>query len=1148
MKKLLAFIISLVIVLTSMSNGIAAFASEATARNLYIFADKLSEMVKEHDVQENISDNVSVNQFNNSVSQFEEKYAHLGSTAFVSKRLVVKSEKKIDYQGAIDCVSGYRDLYILQYETFEQTQKAYDYYLTLDYIDYVEPDYVVEMQGEEAIGLEENLDDVGDSVSDVVDDVKDWLEEIHPNEDDNLSNDFREEEISYVSSKIGFNDIKEDLAKRVEDDYIQIAVLDTGVDTDHEFLQGRLLEGNVNFSNTGEPNSVEDDFGHGTHVAGIIVDNTLSNVKIKPYKVLNRYGNGSESLIAIAVDLAVAEGADIINMSLKSDGVFQTMIDSVNNAVANDVNVVVAAGNDHKDLSKNFVTPACVEAAITVSAVTEDNKLSEYSNYNGTIDICAPGDNIESSYNNGGYVKLSGTSMAAPQVAAGLAVIYTAFPDKTASEAEEMLKDYAIYLYEPRDENKFGAGLLYLKYILEEKPRTAEPVFSMDSCEFNNSFVLTITCPEQDAKIVYLISDEEDFININFSESEVYSTPITIFLDTKIYAFAIADGKKISEIVKKEYTRANSTEEDMYDINTSGMITGYFGEEIDLVIPKKIRNKTVKGIANGAFKGNDKIRSVSLPSTATRILNEAFMDCKNLEAVTGSGITQVDKDAFKNSSISKFPFDNLTKIGISAFQDCKNLTDVKLGKAVEIQASAFEGARGLTSLESEDLTLLGMSAFKESDIQTVDVPNVTSLASYVFQNCENLTSVIIPMVKTIAGSTFENCKNLKEVDIPLVESIGASAFRNTGIEYVFCYRVKTLGNFAFAENEFLAFVSLPKVTTIGTYAFQGCPELQVVNMPVLRILTNDSFSDCPKLLQLWLPSVETINKGALDNSSIEYMQFDVVTTIKSLPKTLKGIVAPSTLTTINCTIPKGDFVVYGYENTYAEEFANENGKQFSTIPAIIYDLKDKIDPEDTFIMVYALGFNCQYQWYRNSEVSNIGGTIIDGATNYYYEPSDEDPAQAYYCVITSSDGINTNSIVTKPIRRASAFVPADYSRYHEAVDEANAIDRSMYREEELSILDHLVSIDVSGLADSRQEELDSLTEKIRDELDKLKTPLALGDLNGDGAVTSIDVRIALKYVAEITELSKREIIAGDLNEDGELTSLDVRYILQKAAE
>lgn len=1146
MRKLLSLIISLIILFMSVADGVVAFASEPNDNGLNTFAENLIDMIREHDTALDFeaSESLSVQQFYSSGTSTEDKYSDLPKNAFASKRLVVKSKYKIDYQGAIDCVNGYRDLYILQYDSFETVKNAYNYYLTLDYIDYVEPDYIMKMQ------VEETIDEIKDSISSVVDGVKDYVGGASEEEDSTTAEtiyEVRDKALSWASEKIGFEDIKAELATQIKDDYIQVAVLDSGVDTDHELFEGRLVESTVNLSSSGEANSVEDDYGHGTHVAGIIVDNTLNNVKIKPYKVLNNFGNGSESLIAIAIDLAVAEGADIINMSLASSGEFQTMTDSVNNAVENGVNVVVAAGNDKKNLNDNYVSPANIEAAFTVSATTSTNTLATYSNYNGTIDIAAPGDDIKSSYLNNTYAKLSGTSMAAPQVTAGLAIIYSAFPEKTAKEAEEMLCKYAITLDEDEGTNKFGAGLLYLKYIFEDKPKTADPIFSVDSCTFSNSFTLSLSCPESNATILYVISDNDN-VNVNFVTGKKYTASFKISLDTTIYAVAIVDGKSFSSIVKAEYKRANNSESDLYDISSNGLIEAYFGSETDLIIPTKIRGITVKGVSTGAFKDNTTIHSVALPETATRIFNEAFMNCTVLESVTGNGIIQVEKNAFANSTIAEFPFNQLTSVGVSAFENCKNLQNVNLINATSISSSAFKNASGLVSLDCGNLTTLGAYAFSGSDVEKVNFTNLTTIGSEAFSECSKLTEVSITYAKSLGSSAFQNCVMLSKIEIPLVESISANCFRNTALEYVYCEKVKALGNFAFADNPNLTLVILTNATTIGTYAFQNCPELQVVHMPALKTLTNDSFSECPKLLLLWLPSVETVNKGALDNSSIEYLQFDNVKTIKSLPSTLQGLVAPSSLTSVTAMVPETDFIVYGYEGTYADQFASDNNKQFVAVPAIVYDLEDQVNVDDTFILVYAFGFNCKYQWYKNDELSNEGGTLIEGATNYYYEPSRKDNAASYYCVITSDDGTNVNTVTTKYIANALEYRDADYTEYNALYEEYQNLDRSLYKDGELDVVDKLFSINVSGLNLAQQDLLNSHIDKIRKALDSAELKYLLCDINNDGKISVIDARLTLKAVVGSISLDKTQTLAADVNGDGKISIADSRAILKSVLE
>ena len=173
MRKFLSLIISLIIAFMSVADGVVASANASKDNGLNSFAQNLIEMVREYDtnLDDSTSENMSVQQFYSAgPNSTEDKYSHLPAGAFASKRLVVKSEKKIDLQGAVDCVSGYRNLYILQYESIKATQQAYDYYLALDYIDYVEPDYIMKMQIEDAV------DDVKDSIDGIIDDVKDYID------------------------------------------------------------------------------------------------------------------------------------------------------------------------------------------------------------------------------------------------------------------------------------------------------------------------------------------------------------------------------------------------------------------------------------------------------------------------------------------------------------------------------------------------------------------------------------------------------------------------------------------------------------------------------------------------------------------------------------------------------------------------------------------------------------------------------------------------------------------------------------------------------------------------------------------------------------------------------------------------------------
>ncbi len=1087
MRRLLSVLLSIVIVILSVSQGFSAFAQENENKKLYNFAESLSNMVRENDIdiaeekkegvieEEIVKADVFYSNF------VETDFADLPENAFETQRLIVKSKKSIDYQGAIDYVSGYNDLYILQYDSVIATKMAYQNYLACDYIDYVEPDIIMSVQDD----LEMPEIDISDE------DISDM-------------NDATAEAIEWLSDKIGFTDIKEKLADMINDDYVLVAVIDSGVDTDHEYFENRLVYSNYNGSSTGERNSVEDDYGHGTHVAGIIVGNTLDNVKIKPYKVLNDMGNGSLSSIAVAVDLAVADGADIINMSLAAQNKSQTMIDAVNNAVAKDVNVVVAAGNKGADLDNVYITPACIESAITVSATDRNDNLASFSNYDGTIDIAAPGQNIKSCYLNNTYTSMSGTSMAAPQVSAGLAILHTIFVDKPATECEEMIKDFAIAMSETENHNYFGAGLLYLKYLLDEKPTTADPVFSVDSCTFSTPFDVSISCPENDATIYYIVYNEGDWGIDDLFEGIKYTTPIKVTVNTKIVAIAVGKGKNPSSIVIAEYERRSESEEQDYEINILGYITDYFGSKEELVIPEIIQGKIVKGIASGAFQDNPYVKTVVLPETAEDVNLNAFKGCKKLETIKGESVK---------------------RIGIRAFTECQNLVTV----------------------DFPILETIGEYAFSDSSITEVNLPNVTDIGSNAFNGCGNLETAILPNAETVGIGAFRNCTSLKKVDLSSATKISANALRNTAIERIALKNVEEIGNYAFADNSYLVGITLPCVTSTGSYVFQNCPLLRYVSLPKLEEVNSNAFKGCTELTTLYLPSVISVVKNAFAGSGVQYLKFECVESIKSLPDTLVSLIVPSTLEEIS-SVPANNFIVYGYNGTYAQQFANENNKEFYSVPLIISETEENVDAEVGFIFAYAQGFNCTYQWYKNDINSNKKGTLIEGATGFYYKPSRSDNAEAYYCVITSSDGINTESITTKAFLNAPEYKDADYTEFNALLQEYQQIDKTLYKDGEFDEVDNLFQIDVTQYSLAEQNLLDEYVKNIRELINNAELNFILCDINADGKISVIDARLALKSVVGSYTLNKTQMLAADVNGDGKVSIADSRAILKSVLD
>ncbi len=202
-------------------------------------------------------------------------------------------------------------------------------------------------------------------------------------------------------------------------------IIDTGIDLTHPDLNVDAARG-ATFVRTkdGTPN---DDNGHGSHVAGTIaaIDNSIGVVgvaagaSVVPVKVLDRRGSGTVSGVIAGVDYVAANAAlgDVANMSL-GGGVSTTLDQAVLNASNNGIWFALAAGNDSDDANNH--SPARVNGpyVVTVSAYGDGDFWAYFSNYgNPPVDFSGPGVSIESTYKNGGYNTLSGTSMATPHVA-----------------------------------------------------------------------------------------------------------------------------------------------------------------------------------------------------------------------------------------------------------------------------------------------------------------------------------------------------------------------------------------------------------------------------------------------------------------------------------------------------------------------------------------------------------------------------------------------------------------------------------------------------------------------------------------------------------------------------------------------------------
>ncbi|KAI1304533.1 peptidase S8/S53 domain-containing protein [Xylaria venustula] len=196
-------------------------------------------------------------------------------------------------------------------------------------------------------------------------------------------------------------------------------IVDTGIYTAHTEFEGRATW-LANFADT----SNSDGNGHGTHVAGTVGSKTYGVAKqtqLYAVKVLNAAGSGTTSGVVAGMNYVTSDVATrscpnstVANMSL--GGSFSTSINSAAQAmISAGVFLAVAAGNSNTDASST--SPAGEPQVCTVGATTSTDARASFSNYGSIVDVFAPGEDVQSTWNNGGTNIISGTSMASPHVA-----------------------------------------------------------------------------------------------------------------------------------------------------------------------------------------------------------------------------------------------------------------------------------------------------------------------------------------------------------------------------------------------------------------------------------------------------------------------------------------------------------------------------------------------------------------------------------------------------------------------------------------------------------------------------------------------------------------------------------------------------------
>ncbi|MCI2253881.1 S8 family serine peptidase [Domibacillus sp. PGB-M46] len=249
---------------------------------------------------------------------------------------------------------------------------------------------------------------------------------------------------------------------------VVVAVIDSGVNLNHEDLKNQIVPGAYDFYN--ETSEINDLTGHGTMVAGTVAAQTNNeigiagsagefNVKILPIRASDYEGSFYLTDTVQAINYAVEQNADIINLSLGGSNYSAIENAAIQRAVEAGIIVVAAAGNG-ADEGNAVSYPASYENVISVGAVDSNKERSFFSTHNQYVDVAAPGSAILTTSSDGKYETADGTSFASPITAGILAMAKSIYPALSSEDAVKLIRASTEDLGPAGFDNEYGYGLI----------------------------------------------------------------------------------------------------------------------------------------------------------------------------------------------------------------------------------------------------------------------------------------------------------------------------------------------------------------------------------------------------------------------------------------------------------------------------------------------------------------------------------------------------------------------------------------------------------------------------------------------------------------------------------------------------------------
>lgn len=477
-----------------------------------------------------------------------------------------------------------------------------------------------------------------------------------------------------------------------------IGVIDTGISINN--ITKNRLAGGYSYLDDHSSDGTQDEYGHGSSVAGVIINNTLDTVRLYSYQIEDTGQPSTISYAVSAIYLAVSDNCKIANFSfvLGEAKESKAMIEAADYANSHGMIIVCAAGNDSKELS-GYKYPAMLDNSIAVGAVTSNKRITSFSNFGNAVDIYADGYALNSYDQSGSSKFFTGTSAASPLVASICSLLLYAKPGITVKEIKQLLLETG---YSTNDENIsenhriIADAYACVKKLLGCELEQVNLEYKVSKNESTGCSNISFSSNDENVEIYYELGLGGDpdisYKNCPGASEYKYNLGETIKLskwqNVTVVAYAPSKAKTVLTFSAPTYTeesgyrltKATSTQQ--YNIADRCQIL----DQKVIEVPDEIDSYSVEEIGKWCFTGNKVVEKIILPKSVKKIDKYAFAYCPNLKEVIAPGVKDCGIYAFDNcQSLVNVEMPNLTSANTGVFRNCTSLTNAKLISIIAVE-------------------------------------------------------------------------------------------------------------------------------------------------------------------------------------------------------------------------------------------------------------------------------------------------------------------------------------------------------------------------------------------------------------------------------------------------------------------------------